>query len=131
MCTILLSINPEHVKNIFEGKKLYEFRKIECKRKVDKIIIYSTSPIMKVVGEADVDEILKAHPEEVWEKTQRESGIDKSFFDKYYKNSEYAIAYKLSKIKEYKKPKSLSEFGIKKAPQSFVYINKLEQTAFI
>lgn len=126
MCTILLSINPEHVKNIFNGNKYYEFRKIECKRKVDKIIIYSTSPIMKVVGEADVEEILKATPEEVWKETQNKAGIDKKFFDKYYENKEYAIAYKLSKIKEYRVPKTLSEFGINKAPQSFVYVSKFE-----
>ena len=106
MCTILLSINPEHVKNIFEGKKLYEFRKIECKRKVDKIIIYSTFPIMKVVGEAEVEKILKAEPEKVWKQTKSKAGIDKKFFDKYYKNRDYAIAYKLSKIKEYRIPKA-------------------------
>lgn len=131
MCVILLSINPEHVKNIFCGKKLYEFRKIECKKKVEKIIIYSTSPIMKVVGEAHVEEILKATPEEVWKETRNKAGIDKKFFDKYYKNREYAIAYKLSRIKEYKVPKTLNEFGIKKAPQSFVYINKYEQLSFV
>ena len=52
MCKILLSINPEHVENIFNGNKKYEYRKIKCKEKVDKIIIYSTAPIMQVVGEA-------------------------------------------------------------------------------
>lgn len=52
MCKILLSINPNHVENIFNGTKKYEFRKVECKKPVDKIIIYSTSPIKKVVGEA-------------------------------------------------------------------------------
>lgn len=54
MCKILLSINPEHVENIFNGNKKYEYRKIKCKEKVDKIIIYSTAPIMQVVGEAEV-----------------------------------------------------------------------------
>ena len=53
MCSILLSINPEHVENIMNGNKLYEFRKKACKRHVDKIIIYSTTPVMMVVGEAD------------------------------------------------------------------------------
>lgn len=131
MCAILLSINPEHVKKIFNGKKIYEYRKIECKRKVDKIIIYSTYPIMKVVGEADVEEILKDTPDEVWRETQNKSGIDKNFFDNYYRNREYAIAYKLSHIKKYKVPKTLSEFGITKAPQSFVYIKKSKQLSFI
>ena len=50
MCVILLSINPNHVENILNGTKRYEFRKKVCKRHVDKILIYSTTPIMKVVG---------------------------------------------------------------------------------
>ena len=76
MCKILLSINPEHVENIFNGNKKYEYRKIKCKEKVDKIIIYSTAPIMQVVGEAEVKKILEDTPEEIWKITQNESGIN-------------------------------------------------------
>lgn len=54
MCKVLMSINPEHVNNIMSGKKVYEFRKVKCKKKIDSIVIYSTSPIMKIVGEAEV-----------------------------------------------------------------------------
>lgn len=122
MCKILLSINPEHVDNILTGKKLYEFRKIQCKEKVDKIVIYSTFPVMKVVGEADVDDVIVDKPESVWDITSEYSGITKLFFDKYYKNKDKAVAYKLSNVIKYEQPKSLSNYGIKCAPQSFVYI---------
>lgn len=84
MCAILLSINPQHVENIMNGTKKYEFRKRACKRHVDKILIYSTNPVMKVVGEAEVEDILIEDPESLWKKTQKNSGIDKAFFDKYY-----------------------------------------------
>ena len=57
MCAILLSINPIHVENIMNGTKRYEFRKKACKRHVDKILIYSTNPIMRVVGEAEVKKL--------------------------------------------------------------------------
>lgn len=122
MCRILLSINPEHVDNILTGKKIYEFRKIQCKEKVDKIVIYSTFPVMKVVGEADVDDVIVDKPESVWDITSEYSGITKLFFDKYYKNKDKAVAYKLSNVIKYEQPKSLSNYGIKCAPQSFVYI---------
>ncbi len=122
MCRILLSINPEHVDNILTGKKMYEFRKIQCKEKVDKIVIYSTFPVMKVVGEADVDDVIVDKPESVWDITSEYSGITKLFFDKYYKNKDKAVAYKLSNVIKYEQPKSLSNYGIKCAPQSFVYI---------
>lgn len=122
MCKILLSINPEHVDNIMAGTKLYEFRKIQCKEKVDKIIIYSTSPVMKVVGEADVEDVIIDKPEQVWNITYAYSGISKAFFDSYYENKEKAVAFKLTNVKKYRTPKKLSSYGIKNAPQSFMYI---------
>jgi predicted transcriptional regulator len=124
MCGILLSINPEHVENIFAGKKEFEYRKIRCKKKVDKIFIYSTYPVMKVVGEADIVDILEDKPEEIWEKTKYKSGINKQFFENYYESSFVAVAYKLHNIIQYDKPKELNDFGIRNAPQSFVYIRK-------
>lgn len=122
MCNMLISINPEHVENIFNGTKKYEYRKIKCKQEIDKIIIYSTAPVMKVVGEAKVEEILEDSPEKIWNLTEKDSGINKKFFNKYYENKEKAVAYKLTDIMKYDLPKDLSSYGIKTAPQSFVYV---------
>lgn len=122
MCEILLSINPEHVENIFSGNKEYEYRRTKCKRKVDKIIIYSTAPIMKVVGEAEVQEVLVASPDEIWKITKQKSGINQHFYNEYYGNRDFAVAYHLSNVLQYKEPKKLTDFGIKTAPQSFVYV---------
>ena len=122
MCAILLSINPVHVENIMNGTKGYEFRKKACKRPVDKIIIYSTNPIMRVVGEAEMEEVLIDNPEIIWKKTYKKSGIDKKFFDQYYEDRDQAGAYKLKNVIQYTKPKKLNEIGISSAPQSFQYI---------
>lgn len=124
MCSLLLSINPNHVENIMNGKKKYEFRKKPCKRHVDKMLIYSTTPVMKVVGEADIEEILVDKPSIIWKITNKKSGIDKSFFDNYFEDREQAVAYKLRNIIKYEVPKELEEYGIKKAPQSFQYIEE-------
>ena len=61
-------------------------------------------------------------PEELWKETHKESGITKKFFNKYFKDREVAYAYKLGKINVYDEPKTLLDYGIKAAPQSFVYI---------
>ena len=122
MCNMLISINPEHVENIFNGSKKYEYRKIRCKQDIDKIIIYSTYPIMKVVGEAKVEKILEDSPDNIWEETKKYSGIDLKFYQKYFKDRSKAIAYKLTNIKKYNNPKELSSYGIKTAPQSFIYV---------
>lgn len=124
MCAILLSINPEHVENILNGTKKYEFRKTVCKRHVDRILIYSTTPVMKVVGEAEVEDILIDKPEIIWKKTEKKAGIDKTFFDQYYADRNQAVAYKLKKITKYSEPRELKEYGVYTAPQSFRYIEE-------
>ena len=92
------------------------------KKKVDKILIYSTTPIKKVVGEAEIEEVLIDEPEIIWKKTKEESGIDKNFFDKYYENKNEAVAYKLKNVMKYRRPRELKDYGVSTAPQSFQYI---------
>ena len=119
---ILLSINPEHVKNILSGKKTYEYRKIAAKQDVSTIIIYETVPTKRVVAEAEILDVLEMSPEELWKQTKDGAGITKNFFDEYFDNREIAYAYKLGQIKVYDQMKELKEYGLKTAPQSFVYI---------
>ena len=45
------------------------------------MLIYATAPIMQVVGEADIREVLVDDPEEIWNRTNEFSGITKDFFD--------------------------------------------------
>ena len=124
MCKILISIKPEYVNEILSGRKKYEYRKVKAKKdNIDKMIIYATAPIMKVVAEIEILSILEDSPDSVWECTKKYSGISKSFYDKYYENRDVAIAYQLGKIKKYNRPKELSELGILHSPQSFVYID--------
>ena len=124
MCKILMPINPEYVDEILSGNKKYEYRKTKARREnIDKIIIYSTYPIMRVVAEVDVIGILEDSPEKLWEQTKKYSGITKDFYYEYYKNRENAVAYKLGNIKKYKNPKKLSDIGINYIPQSFVYLD--------
>lgn len=78
--TILISIKPEFVVSIMDGKKKYEFRKMACKKSVDKIVIYSTSPVSKVVGEADVETVLIDTPDKIWQETKEQAGINQQFF---------------------------------------------------
>lgn len=89
---------------------------------IEKIIIYETSPVMKVIAEVQVLDIIYSPKEEVWNITKDLSGIPKEFFGDYFKNNKNSIVYKLDKVRVYKIPKELGEFGIKYAPQSFFYL---------
>lgn len=126
MCKVLMSINPQHVDNILSGEKKFEFRRTRCKRAVDAILIYSTAPVMQIVGEVEVKEIIEDSPQKVWKRTASAAGIDKAFFDEYYSGKKTAIAYALGKVIQYSEPQLLSDYGIKSAPQSFIYIENLK-----
>ena len=122
MSIILMSIKPEYVDKIFSGEKKYEYRKRLCKEKIDTIIVYSSSPIQKVVGELKIKQVLYNKKSIIWDKTNRYGGITKTKYDKYYENCSYAVAYEIEKSILYDKQKDLKDFNVKKAPQSYVYI---------
>lgn len=119
---ILISIRPEHVQNILNGTKKYEYRKVAAKQNVTSMLIYETRPTMKIVAEVEIKSVLTNTPVEIWQQTHDSSGISKKYFDDYFKGRKIAHAYHLGKIKIFEKPKKLSDYGIKSAPQSFVYI---------
>lgn len=124
MCKILMPINPKYVDKILSGKKKYEYRKTKAKRSnVDRMIIYATFPIMKVVAEVAIENIIEESPEVLWKMTKQSSGISKDFYNKYYKDKKNVIAYELGEIKKYEIPKSLNEIGINYVPQSFIYLD--------
>ena len=122
MCQMLLSINPEHIESILCGKKRFEFRKVRCKDDVDKIIFYSTAPVMRVVAEAVIEEVIEDDVVKVWNLTKEYAGVSYDFYRKYYKGKKKAIAYRLCEVIEYPEPKTLSAVGVAYAPQSFVYL---------
>ncbi|MBD9047440.1 MAG: ASCH domain-containing protein [Ruminococcus sp.] len=124
MSTILLSIKPEYSSRIFKGTKKYEFRKHLAKKNVNKIIVYSSYPEQRIIGEVEVIDILSLKPTPLWEATKNEAGISRAKFRAYFKGCENAYAYKLGKFKKYDTPKTLIEFGIKHPPQSFLYIDE-------
>lgn len=82
----MLSIKPEYVERIMSGEKRYEFRRRTFKRDdVDAIVIYETSPVQMVVGEAEVTGILAADPATLWERTGDKAGISYEDFMDYYR----------------------------------------------
>ena len=124
MCRILMSINPEYVDKILNGKKKYEYRKIKAKKQnINRIVIYATAPIMQVVGEVEVKNIIEDTPNKVWKKTKEQSGVRKDFYDSYYKNKNKAIAYELGDVIIYNNPRALSDLGIDYIPQSYTYLD--------
>jgi predicted transcriptional regulator len=119
---VLLSIKPEFAYKIFEGTKKYEFRKNIFKKDVDKVVVYASSPVQKVIGEFKIENILCEDVDLLWQITRQFAGISKDFYDDYFAGKKMAFAIQVGKMYKFKEPKQLSDFNINYAPQSFAYL---------
>lgn len=122
----ILSIKPEYVTQILDGRKTYEFRRRIFKRPdVDTIVIYCTSPQSVVVAEASIDKVLESTPRHVWEQTHEHGGISRDKFMAYFRGADIAYAIKFKTVTPLSAPQQLSEYAptVKAAPQSFVYVD--------
>jgi len=128
---VLLSIKPKYVEKIKNGIKKYEFRKSLCsaknREKLDKIFIYSSAPVKKIVARFFVEEILEDHPKSLWNKCKDVSGIEQVDFFRYFQDKNTGLAIKISDIKFFRKPiepkKIIPNFS---PPQSFCYVDDIE-----
>lgn len=120
---VLLSIKPEFVEKIFAGTKKYEFRKSLFRRSDVKIVvIYASAPVKRVVGEFEIDGILSDDVNTIWERTKKHSGITKAVYTSYFQKRTTANAIQIGHLTKYDESKSLSDYNIHQAPQSFCYI---------
>ena len=123
MATILLSIKPEYANKIFDGQKHYEYRKRIPKKEVSKIVVYSSAPEQAVIGEIEVIKTLKMKPTPLWNSTKANAGISRSKYRKYFSGCTMAYAIVIGSIEKYPTSKSLADYNIQSAPQSFVYLD--------
>lgn len=120
---IILSIKPQFAEKIFNGSKRFEFRRTIFKNpEVNKVVVYASAPISKIIGEFEIEDVLKSEISSLWKKTKQFSGISKEYYLDYFKGKENGYALKIDKPKKYRKEKCIIEtYGIK-PPQSFAYI---------
>ena len=122
---VILSIRPTFCKMIFSGQKKYEYRKrVFTRSDVDKVYIYATKPICRIVGCFRVEEVIENKKSYMWEKTHKDGGISKEYFDAYFKNSDTAYAIKIGQVVKLDNPSDPKEV-IKDfhAPQNFMYVD--------
>lgn len=120
---VLLSIKPEFAERIFEGSKKYEFRKAIFKNPhIRTVVVYASSPVQLVIGEFDIETILRDEPEGLWRETCEYSGISEEFFFDYFAERNIGFAIKVKKARRYKKPRCLRTRYNIPPPQSFCYV---------
>lgn len=120
---ILLSIKPVYAKSILSGEKIYEFRKTRIAETVRGMLLYSSSPEQKIVGYAEIEEVIAESPSKIWDITNGYGGITREKFRLYFKGKKTAYALKIKKVYAFEQginPKDI--FKKFTPPQSYQYI---------
>lgn len=123
---VLLSIKPEFAERILSGEKRFEFRRVVPKQPVDRVCIYASSPVCRIVGEFCVRRVLTASPARLWRLTRQHAGISKAYFDLYFDSCEDAHAFEVADARRYTQPIDPRQLDHTfRPPQSFMYADKL------
>lgn len=129
---VLMSIKPQYVKEIVSRKKLFEFRKsVFDPEMVEKVVIYASSPIKRIVAEFDIADILEGSPEQIWNRCKEHAGIDHQSFMDYFSDREVAFSIAIDQLTIYDDPinpyEQLDGF---RPPQSYMYFNTKLESVF-
>jgi predicted transcriptional regulator len=118
----LLSIKPRYADAIFRGEKRFEFRRAIFRKPVAVVVVYTSSPVSRVVGEFDIEAIITDTVEGLWMRTKHSAGIDRERFFNYFAGRKVGHAIAIGSVRRYAMSLDLSSnFGMR-PPQSFAYL---------
>lgn len=123
---ILLAIKPKYIEKILAKEKFYEFRKVLPKNNFEKVYVYASSPISKVVGEFTVETIISDDKNNVWWWCKDFSGLTEEQFFNYFSNKNIANAIAIKNYIQYNKYIDVKNLNIK-VPQNFCYLNNAQE----
>lgn len=125
MKEILLSVRPVFASRILEGSKWWEFRKkAPCVAPSTRVYIYATSPVSKIVGYFTLGEVICGDVCTVWGRTYKHAGLTFESLQIYAHGYRSIYAWQVVRPYKFDTAKTLEEFGLKRPPQSYCYINK-------
>ena len=128
---MLISIN-RRLDDVFEGKKLWEYRRSppNIKEKT-MVIVYDSGKTHSIVGEFFVQHILRGSINEIISKTIKETTSPESALREYFTGLDICSALRVEEPKRYKNQLSLPQIRDLVPefipPQGFIYLRKEDQ----
>ncbi len=120
---MLLSVHPEYAESILNGSKRVEFRKTPFGADPDLVVLYATSPVKRVVGYFEVDNVESMATDALWRKYRGVSGMSIDSFRDYYADSQTGVALAVGAVCSLRTPMPLPTLlGNAPPPQSFRYL---------
>lgn len=124
----LLSIKPEYADLILRGEKEVEFRRTVFRNPsaVDRVIMYASSPVQRILGFFSFSNVVEAGPEELWSRFKGVSGVtDREQFMAYFRGKETGYAIEIEETVSLEEPVDPWEhFDEFHPPVSFQYANR-------
>ena len=120
----LLSIRPEYADRVSSGEKRVEFRRHNFRRDITHVVLYSTSPVSRLVGLCEVARVVRGSPAELWSDHGRYGGIEEDALLNYMDGVTAGTALILRRFQPFERDVRLSALGLERAPQSFQYLSQ-------
>ncbi len=122
----IMSIKPCFCDSIFKGLKRYEYRKRVFKHAdMDKVYIYASKPISKIVGYFTIKRIIDDTPSMIWSQTHEHGGITKKQFQEYFQGHSVAHAIEIDEVVKLDTPfepkEAIKDFT---PPQNYMYVDR-------
>jgi type I restriction enzyme S subunit len=127
----LLSIKPEFAEKILSGEKRYEFRRTSFRstEKINFVYLYSSAPVMKIVGGFSTLRTIEANPEQLWDLFSEEAGIDRNRFMTYFEDVQTGYAIEVDDTYRLNEPIDPNEtFDGFSPPMSFMYLDNSQSS---
>jgi predicted transcriptional regulator len=129
---LFLSIHPEYVQAIIEGRKTVELRKRRPRAEIGStVVIYATMPQCEVVATAVLYRIQSADPGKLWRHVRDASAVTKPAFDQYFSEAEIAVGIHFTQVRLFDAPIHLTDLRERwqgfHPPQQFRYLSESQQ----
>jgi predicted transcriptional regulator len=120
----LISVHPKYVRQILDGSKKIEFRRVWATRPITHLVLYSTAPDMKVVAILQVKKTIETNVSGLWELAkQYGGGLTRATLREYFSNKPRGYGLIIGSVQALKTPLALSAaIPSVRAPQSYAYL---------
>lgn len=123
---VVFSIKPDYCDKIVEGTKTIELRR-RFPMSVPAgttALIYATSPIRALFGIAEIGQVHRRKPSDIWDIFSDRTCIQRNDFDSYFEGLAFGYAIELKHARRLRRPLALTELRDRfsfEPPQSFLY----------
>ena len=109
---VVLSVHEKYAEAVIQGRKTVELRRRFASRWVGRrASVYAARGAGCLLGTVAIDEVVKANPDEIWERFKDEMCCSRAEFESYAGDRPYLYAIRMNNPKPYEAPVPLSQLS--------------------